>query len=181
MKEEISLSRVNRLINSGNVILVTSSYKDRSNIITLAWHSPISIKPPVIGISVAKTHFSSELILKGEEFIINIPDWSLLDKVIYCGKHSGRDVDKFKEAKLTKEKANRLIRTPKIFECIGSIECILRDYKEIGDHYLFIGEPIYVEAESELFKQDIWDTSKADLIYHLGSNFFMKSSKFIEK
>ncbi|HAV43597.1 TPA: hypothetical protein DCX15_06255 [bacterium] len=65
MKRSVPLSKVNRLINSGNLILVTSSYKDKANIITLAWHSPISIKPPIIGISVAKTHFSSELILKG--------------------------------------------------------------------------------------------------------------------
>lgn len=181
MKKEVFLSKVNRLINSGNVILVTSSYKDKSNIITLAWQTPVSLKPPIIGISVAESHFSSELILKSEEFIINIPDWSLLDKVIYCGRHSGRDVDKFKETNLTKEKANRLIRTPKISECIGSIECILRDYKKIGDHYLFFGEPIYAEADSHLFKEDIWDTSKAELIYHLGGNFFMKPSKSIER
>jgi flavin reductase (DIM6/NTAB) family NADH-FMN oxidoreductase RutF len=181
MKIQVQISRANRLINSGNIVLVTSNYKDKSNIVTLAWHTPVSLRPPVIGICVAKTHFSSELILKSEEFIVNIPDWSLLDKVIYCGKHSGRDIDKFEGTKLTPQKAERLIRTPKIAECIGSIECYLRDYKEIGDHFLFFGEPIYVEAESEFFKQDIWDTSKVSLIYHLGSNFFMKSSEFVEK
>jgi len=181
MKKEISLSKVNRLINSGNLVLVTSCSKDKSNIITLAWHSPVSFKPPIIGISVAKSHFSSELILKSEEFIINIPDWTLLDKVIWCGKHSGRDFDKFKETNFTPEKAERLIRTSKIVECIGSIECYLRDYKDIGDHILFFGEAIYAEADSEKFVNDIWDTSQAELIYHLGANFFMKSTEFIEK
>lgn len=181
MKKEVPLLRANRLINSGNIVLVTSAYKDKSNIVTLAWHSPVSYNPPILGILVAKEHFSSELILKSEEYIINIPEWSILDKVIWCGKYSGRDVDKFKETKLTPQKAKRLVKTPVIAECIGSIECYLRDYKEVGDHYLFLGESIYAEAESEFFKNDIWDTKKVELIYHLGKNFFMKSSPFIEK
>ncbi len=181
MKKEVPLSRANRLINSGNVILATSAYADRINIITLAWHLPVSLKPPVIGIAVASQHFSAELILKGEEFIINIPSWALLDKVIWCGKHSGRDFDKFKEAGLTKEPPHKLAKTPKISECIGSIECSLSDYKEVGDHYLFFGEAAYAEAEAEMFKDDVWDTCQAELIYHLGGNIFMKSSAQAER
>jgi len=181
MKREVSLGKANRLVNSGNVILVTSNYKDRNNIITLAWHTPLSLKPPLVAIGVAKAHFSSELILKREEFIINIPHWQLLDKVIFCGKYSGRDRDKFRETEFSAEKANQLTFTPKIGECIGSIECYLRDYKEAGDHILFLGEAISAEAEEKFFKNDVWDTSKVDLIYHLGANFFMKSSQFVEK
>ncbi|MCX7661060.1 MAG: flavin reductase family protein, partial [Candidatus Omnitrophica bacterium] len=177
----VPLSKVNRLINSGNLILVTSHYQGKSNIITLAWHMPISLKPPIIGIAVAKSHFSAELILKSKEFIVNIPDWSLLDKVIYCGKHSGKDIDKFKETGFTPQRAKKLSTVPKISECIGSIECCLREYKEIGDHFLFLGEALYAEAEEEFFKNDIWDTKRCALIYHLGANFFMKSAEFLQK
>ena len=179
MKVEIQRERATRLLSSGNVILVSSTYKDKTNIITLAWKTPLSHKPPLVGISIAKSHFSCELIEKSEEFIINIPNLHLIDKVVFCGKVSGRDVDKFKEAKLTPLKANRLIKTPLIFECIGNLEVILRDIREFGDHKLFVGEIIYAQAEEGLFDQT-WNVDKTKLIYHLGGSFFTCSGKMIQ-
>ncbi|MFH1338903.1 MAG: flavin reductase family protein [Candidatus Omnitrophota bacterium] len=179
MKVEIPSQRATRLLSSGNVILVTSAYKDKANIITLAWKTPLSHKPPLVGISIANTHFSSELIAKSEEFIVNVPDLSLLEKVVFCGKVSGRDADKFKETKLTPRKANRLVKTPLISECVGNLECYLRDIREFGDHKFIVGEIIYAQAEEELFDQT-WDVDKTRLIYHLGGSFFTSSGKMID-
>ena len=179
MKKEVPLAKANRLINSGQVILVTSSYKDKANIITLAWNTPLSHKPPLVGISVAKTHLSSELIIKSEEFIVNVPPVELLKQTIYCGTHSGREIDKFKEADLTAGRAKRLIKTPLIEECIGSLECYLRDVKEVGDHNLFIGEVICAQVEEDFF-DEVWKTDKVKLIYHLGGKFFTESGKLLE-
>ncbi len=176
MKVEVPLSQANRLINSGNVILVSSAYKDKSSIITIAWHCPISIKPPALGIAVGKTRFSRELIEKSEEFVVNIPDWKLLKAMLICGTISGREVDKFKEAKLTPEKAAKLLKAPKIKECLGAIECALIDKVPVGDHIMFLGEVVYAEAEEDFFQNGFWNTEKAELIYHLGGNRFMKSS-----
>ena len=179
MKVEIPRERATRLLSSGNVILVTCAYKDKANIITLAWKTPLSHKPPLVGVSIAKSHFSSELIEKSEEFIINVPDVSLLEKVVFCGKASGRDVDKFKQTELTPVKANRLIKTPLISECIGNLECRLRDIREFGDHNFFVGEVIYAQAEENLFNQT-WNVDKTKLVYHLGGSFFTSSAKMIE-
>ncbi|MBL7081799.1 MAG: flavin reductase family protein [Candidatus Omnitrophica bacterium] len=179
MKVEISQERATRLLSSGNVILATSAYKDRSNIITLAWKTPLSHKPPLVGISIAKSHFSCELVEKSEEFVINIPDVNLLEKVVFCGKVSGRDTDKFKETELTPIKAHRLINAPLISECMGNLECYLRDIREFGDHKLFVGEIIYAQAEENLFDQ-AWDVDKIRLIYHLGGIFFTSSDKMIK-
>ena len=179
MKVEIPPERATRLLSSGNVILVSSAYKDKTNIITLAWKTPLSHKPPLVGISIAKSHFSRELIEKSEEFIINVPDLDLLEKVVFCGKVSGRDVDKFKQTKLTPLKANRLVKTPLISECIGNLECYLRDIREIGDHKLFVGEIIYAQVEENLFEQT-WNVDKTRLIYHLGGSFFTSSDRMIE-
>lgn len=179
MKTSIPLNNASRLINSGEVILVTSAYKDKRNIITLAWVTPLSRAPALVGISIAKAHFSAELIQKSGEFIINVPSLEMLDKVMFCGKHSGRDVDKFSEAKLTAQKAERLVKTPLIDECIGHLECYLRDIKETGDHLLFIGEVIYASAEQGIFSE-VWDVDKVKLIYHLGGKIFTSSDKKIE-
>lgn len=179
MKKEVSLSKANRLINSGQLILVTSSYKDKFNIITLAWNMPLSHKPALLGISVAKTHLSSELIEKGGEFIVNVPSVKLLKQAIFCGTHSGRDVDKFSQTQLRPKKANRLTKAPLIEECIGHLECYLRDVKEAGDHNLFIGEVIYAQAQADLF-DEVWDVDKVKLIYHLGGKFFIDSGNLLE-
>lgn len=179
MKIEIPRQRSTRFLSSGNVILVSCAYKDKTNIITLAWKTPLSHNPPLVGISIAKSHLSAELIEKSEEFIINIPDLKLLEKAVYCGKVSGRDADKFKQAGLTAVKANRLIRTPLISECIGNLEVVLRDVRESGDHKFFVGEIIYAQAEEGLFEQT-WNVDRTKLIYHLGGNQFTSSEKMIE-
>jgi flavin reductase (DIM6/NTAB) family NADH-FMN oxidoreductase RutF len=179
MKIEVSKSNATRLINQGGVILVSSCYKDKQNIITLAWHTPISKNPPLLGIAIAKGHVSFELIKKSGEFIVNIPSADLLKQAIYCGSIHGDKVDKFKEAKLTPEKAERLIKTPRIKECIGHIECYLRDIKDIGDHGLFIGEIIYASAQQDLFKET-WQLDKTKLLFHLGGRYFTESAKVIE-
>jgi flavin reductase (DIM6/NTAB) family NADH-FMN oxidoreductase RutF len=178
MKKEVPKEKANRIINSGQVILVTCAHKDKTNIITLAWNSPLSHKPALLGISVAKTHLSAELIKASEEFIVNVPDLDLLQSVVYCGSHSGREVDKFQESGLTAQKANRLIKAPLIKECIGHLECYLADVKEAGDHFLFIGEVIYACAEDKLFA-DTWQVDKVKLIFHLGGKFFTTSDKQI--
>jgi flavin reductase (DIM6/NTAB) family NADH-FMN oxidoreductase RutF len=178
MKIEVPKEKATRLVNSGNLILVTSAYKDKTNIVTIAWHAPLCRKPPVIGISVAKSHLSCEFIQKSGEFIINIPDSALLKQTVYCGSLSGREKEKFSGAGLTPIKAKHLVKTPVIKECAGHIECYVRDAKECGDHILFAGEVLYAEAESGLFTE-IWETDKIKLIYHLGGKFFTTSDKLI--
>jgi flavin reductase (DIM6/NTAB) family NADH-FMN oxidoreductase RutF len=178
MKIEVPKEKSTRLINSGNLILVTSAYKDKTNIVTIAWHSPLCRKPPLVGISVAKSHLSCEFIQKAGEFIINIPDEPLLRKAVFCGSISGREREKFSEAGLTPVKAKHLVKTPVIGECPGHIECYVRDTKEFGDHVLYAGEVIYAEAEERLFQEN-WDTDKIKLIYHLGGKCFTTSEKLI--
>ncbi len=175
MKVEIPINQANRLINSGNVVMVTAQYKDKSSIITIAWHCPVSIKPSIIGVAVGKSRFSAELIERSGEFIVNVPGWELFEAMIFCGTRSGREVDKFQATGLTPLKPVKLLKPPRIKECIGAIECAVADKKEIGDHIMFFGEVAYAEAEEGFFKDGVWDTGSAELIYHLGGSYFMKS------
>ncbi|MBN2120385.1 MAG: flavin reductase family protein [Candidatus Omnitrophica bacterium] len=180
MKKEVDKKRACRLINSGNLILVSCSYKDKDNITTCAWHSPCSHTPACLLVALAKKHLSSELIRKSKEFIINIPSWQLKDKAVFCGSNSGRDIDKFQKAPLTREKALKLSKASKIKECIANIECSLIDIKEIGDHFLFFGEPVYAEVVEGIFDFDniVWK-EEADLLFHFGGKFFAKQGPFI--
>lgn len=173
MGEKVLLERRHyRLLHPCGTVLVTCCDKHgKPNIITLAWVAPASIQPPLAMIGVGKTRYSHNLI-RGGEFVINIPTADLLEKVQYCGETSGRQVDKFKETGLTPKKA-KFVKPPVIEECVGHLEC--RVVKEVptGDHTLFIGEVLAAYVRPDLFKEDGWVIEKVDLLQHVGGDVFV--------
>jgi flavin reductase (DIM6/NTAB) family NADH-FMN oxidoreductase RutF len=181
MKKAISSEDARRLINAGNLILVSAADGDKKSIATIAWHMPVSSEPPLIAVALSKEHYTSELIMMSEEFTINIPSWPILDKVILCGNVSGRDKDKFAEAGLTDDSPAKLVESPRVKECIASIECELYETKELGDHYIFIGQPVYAEVEEDLFADNAWDSAASELIFHLGGKYFCKAGERVAK
>ena len=64
-----------------------------------------------------------------------------------CGSKSGRDVDKFKETKLTRGKANELQYAPVIEESPVNIECKLERIEELGSHHMFIARVVSVQVD----------------------------------
>jgi len=177
LKEKIPISIANRLINSGPVVLVTTSWQAKSNIITIAWQTPVSHTPMLVAISVGKTRYSHELLEKSKEFVINIPTVDLLKQVDFCGNVSGRSVDKFKESGLTPIKAEK-VDAPLIKECIGHLECKLVETAPCGDHTIFIGEVVAAWVEKGLF-DGYWLVDKAKLIHHLGGTKYNTPDKRI--
>jgi flavin reductase (DIM6/NTAB) family NADH-FMN oxidoreductase RutF len=180
MKAAVTIEKASRLINCSPLVLISAGYQGKNNITTCAWHMPFSQHPPSLGIALAKKHFSSKLIKESQEFVVNIPHWGMLDKVVFCGSVSGYNIDKFSHTKLTIQKAQALEQAPKIEECLATIECKLFDTKDVSDHFLFFGKIVHAEADDKYFINDFWDTSKAELILHLGSRFFAKPSAYSE-
>jgi flavin reductase (DIM6/NTAB) family NADH-FMN oxidoreductase RutF len=171
-KVEVPISKAYRLINYGPVVLVTSAHKDRQNVMTVAWTSPLSAKPMLVGVSIASSHLSCEIIRKSEEFVINIPTFELKAKVEGCGSVSGREVDKFKEFGLTPEPASK-VRPPLIKECAAHLECSVVKAVETGDHTTFVGEVEAASAqEGFLTKDGVVDISKFKTLHHLGGEYF---------
>jgi len=154
--------------------LLTSKGKDgKDNVMALAWLTPLSEEPPLVGISVWKESLTSQNIKETKEFVINIPDINLKDKVLLCGSKSGREIDKFEKAKLTKENSKK-VNVCKIKECIGHVECKVKDVIETGECNFFIGEIVHAEVSKEHFKK-YW--VKEELLLHLGGKFFAKFKK----
>lgn len=174
MKKEVPLELAHRLINHGCVVLVTAAHRDRANVMALAWQTPLSAKPPLVGISVAETHFTHELIEASEEFALNIPGAELLAAVHRCGRISGRHHDKFREAGLTPVSAKK-IRAPLIEECLAHLECGVVARHRVGDHSLFVGEVIAASVTEELFSEYWLDVPEAVTIHHLGGNRYYLS------
>ncbi len=174
-KEEVT-GMIYRLMHPRNTILVTCvDTNGKPNIITLAWSMPISMKPAIVGISIAPGRYSHDLIADTKEFAINIPTREIARQTLYCGRVSGRSVDKFKQSGLTAIPAKK-IKPPLIKECVAHLECKVIEQLTLGDHTLFAGEVVTASADKGIFKE-FFDIKKADVVYHLGGDDFL----FLEK
>ena len=67
---------------------------------------------------------------------------------------SGRDVDKWKEMKLTKGGAAKLSYAPVILESPVNIECKVTEVKELGSHDMFLAQVVAVQVDEKYMKKD---------------------------
>lgn len=132
------------------VLATVSGAKD--NIITLAMCHVFSFKPLLIGVGIAPKRFSYTLFKESRDFAINVATEELLRQTELCGSRSGRTVDKFAAAKLTKEKAEK-ISAPLIAESPFNIECVKVKEVETGDHTWFIGEVVAARMDESYRKE----------------------------
>lgn len=153
------------LLNPVPVVMVTCVGADKKpNIITLAWVGTVNTKPPMISISIRKERYSYQLIKDTGQFVVNLTTKKLARAADFCGVKSGRDVDKFKAAKLTQEKAS-IVNVPLIAESPVNIECVVKNTIELGTHVLFIAEIVAVNIDEKLLDENgKLCLEKADLI-----------------
>jgi len=124
------------------VVLATSVDRlGKSNIITIGWVMRTNMDPPVLAIGLSKGSYSCANISRTGEFVLAIPGLTLAEAVMYCGSHSGAEVDKFKEAGLTPTEA-RIVRPPLIEECLCNLECKVIATQEVHSHRVFFGEVV---------------------------------------
>ncbi len=129
-------------------VMVSAGDQDgNTNIITIAWTGTICTNPAMLYISVRPERYSYQMIRESGEFVVNLTTEALAYATDYCGVKSGKDVDKWKEAKLTRGKANELRYAPTIEECPVNIECKVEEVKELGSHHMFIARVVSVQVD----------------------------------
>lgn len=136
---------------SGFPVVLGTAAAEKDNIITLAMCHVFSFRPPLIGVGIGPRRFSHGLFKESKDFAVNIPDRSMLRAVQICGSKSGRNVDKFEAAGLTRESAAK-ISAPLIAECPVNIECVKVREVDAGDHTWFIGEIVAARREESYDK-----------------------------
>lgn len=128
-------------------VMVSVADKDgNKNIITIAWAGTVCTNPPMVGISVRPSRHSYHMIMETGEFVINLTTEELAYAADYCGVRSGRDVDKWKELKLTPVKSD-VVKAPCIAESPVNIECRVTSVEKLGSHDLFVAEVVAVHVD----------------------------------
>ena len=158
-------------------VMVSCGTMEKSNIITVAWTGIINTNPAMVYISVRPTRFSHDIIKESREFVINLTNRQLAYATDWCGVKSGRDVDKFKEMKLTKEKAN-IVKAPLIKESPVSVECKVKEIVPLGSHDMFIAEIVAIDADEKYIdEKGAFDISKCDLIAYANGGYYPLEKK----
>jgi flavin reductase (DIM6/NTAB) family NADH-FMN oxidoreductase RutF len=125
-KREWPLKQVNRLIQTGPVVLVTTAHGGRANIMPMSWHTMLEFDPPLVGCVISREHFTHELLERSRECVLNLPTASLAREVVRCGNVSGRKTDKWAMCGWTPEPAT-VVSAPMIAVCYANLECRVRD------------------------------------------------------
>ena len=136
------------------VMVSAADREGNSNILTVAWTGTICSDPAMLYISVRPERYSYHMIKETGEFVVNLTTEKLAYATDWCGVRSGRDVDKWKEMKLTKGKAEKLEYAPIIQESPVNIECKVTEVKELGSHHMFLAEVKAVQVDEKYMKKN---------------------------
>lgn len=158
-------------------VLVSCGNMEKSNVFTVAWTGIINSSPAKTYISVRKERFSYDIIKNSKEFVLNITTKDLVRATDFCGVRSGKKVDKFKEMKLTKQKANE-VSCPLIGESPVNIECRVTDIIELGTHDMFVADILCVDIAKKLIdNKNKLNLDKANLIAYSHGEYFALGEK----
>ena len=158
-------------------VMVSSGTMDKSNIITVAWTGIINTNPAMVYISVRPERYSYDIIKENKEFVINLTSEDLTYATDWCGVKSGRNVDKFKELNLHKEKAE-FVKCPMIEESPVSIECKVKEIKELGSHHMFVAEVLAIHASDKYIdEKGAFDISKCNLVAYANGGYYKLDKK----
>lgn len=140
-----------RLLFPLPTVLVVTGNMTKANIVTIAWISVLSSKPPTIGISVGTKGLSGTLIRENGNFSVNIATAEIMKESDFCGITSGKDTDKFKKTGLTKT-PSAIIESPIIQQCPLNLECKLVESRIIGTTNHFVGEVVETHIDESKIK-----------------------------
>ncbi len=123
--KDIQIRKAFTLMESGPVVLVTTTDGKKNNIMTISWTMVVDFTPR-FAMTTGFWNSSFSALCKTKECVIAIPTVDLLDKVVGVGTCSGADTDKFKKFMLTPVKGKH-VAAPLIKECLANIECHVVD------------------------------------------------------
>ena len=171
-KKDFPVEKIRQLLEPGPVVLVTTRWKGKSNIMTMGWHAVMEFSPSLVGCVIAEGNVSFEMIRKSRECVLNVPTFELADTVVGIGNCDGDSIDKFEKFGLTPA-AGSEVKAPLIRECYANLECRISDARLVKKYNFFI---------LEVVKAHVATTPKYPrMLHYRGEGKFVTSGPVINK
>lgn len=171
-KTNLPVWQVRRYLEPGPIVLVSSAWQGKRNIMTMGWHTVMEFSPSLIGCIISSGNHSFEMVRRSRECVINLPTTALIDEVIGIGNCSGAEIDKFDHFGLTAEKAKK-VNAPLIRECYANFECRLADDSLVEKYDFFIWEVVKAHVAVS--------PKHPETLHYTGDGVFMVSGKIISR
>ncbi len=157
--------------------VVTAQARGRDNAMAVAWHTFISFKPPLYGVSISPKRFTYQLIVDSKEFGVNFLPFAKAELVASVGGSKGYEIDKFQRFNIARDKPVKTA-VPILKVAYAAYECKLVDDKLYGDHRWLVGEIVAVHLLKEAFTpEETLDLEKVSPILYLGHELYVTTSK----
>ena len=171
-KKDFPVSSIRQILEPGPVVLVSSAWKGKSNMMTMGWHTVIEFTPSLLGCVIAESNVSFEMIRKSRECVINVPTADLIDEVVGIGNCDGGKVDKFEKFHLTPAPASR-VAAPLIRECFANLECRIADARLVKKYNFFILEVVKAHVATA--------PKYPRTLHYRGEGIFITSGRVVNK
>jgi flavin reductase (DIM6/NTAB) family NADH-FMN oxidoreductase RutF len=172
VKRSFPVENVRRYLEPGPIVLVSSAWKGRRNIMTMGWHTVMEFSPSLIGCVISSANHSFEMLRRSHECVINLPTTALTDEVVGIGNSSGADIDKFDHFGLTAGKAKK-VEAPLIHECHANFECRLIDDSLVRKYNFFIWEVVHAHVAAS--------PKHPKTLHYTGDGVFMVAGNVISR
>lgn len=157
--------------------IVTVHARGKDNAMAVAWHCPLSVSPPLYGVSISPKRLTYELILEAGEFGVNFMPLERVELIASVGGSSGREIDKFQRFGMAKEKPLKT-SVPLLKDAYACYECKLVEHKTWGDHVWFVGEVVASHFEEDLFTaEQALDLERLSPTLYLGGELYITVAK----
>jgi len=161
MKKEIDREEIFKSVfclQPTRPILCTTKNEDATDhVAPFSWCVPISTKPPMLALSLLQTPKKSHSlsnIERTKEFVINLPDMSLIDDIVLTSYKTKYGENKFDRSKFTKMKS-KYVKPVCIKECRAHLECKAESIIYPGDHALIIANIINAVYDDDAFSDNM--------------------------
>ncbi|WP_296739718.1 flavin reductase family protein [Mesorhizobium sp.] len=171
-KNDFPVSQVRRYLEPGPIVLVSSKWQGKTNIMTLGWHTILEFSPSLVGLMISGGNHSFDMIRSSRECVINLPTTAMTDTVVKIGNTTGAEIDKFVEFGLTADVAQE-VAAPMICECHASFECRLHEDALVDRYNFFIFEVVKAHVAGS--------PKHPETLHYTGDGVFMVSGKIISR
>jgi flavin reductase (DIM6/NTAB) family NADH-FMN oxidoreductase RutF len=143
------------------------------NVAPFSYFNAISSQPPLVGISVTHRDGQPKDTLRNiqetGEFVVNIVNEKLLERVVHASGEWPREVDEFQLTGLTAVKSD-LVRAPRVAESPASLECRLFRVIELGNSFFVVGEIVRAHVADDVLTDGRVDPVKLRPVGRLGGD-----------
>jgi len=161
-------------------ILVGATVNGKANYLTIAYCGIAQHVPPMVFVTMGKTHYTNSGIKENKTFSVNIPSEEMVEITDYVGIYSGKRTDK---SGLFEVFYGVLETAPMIKQCPLNLECSLVESIDLGgSNDIFIGEIVEAYAEEKYLTEGLPDIEKIrPIIFAMHTNNYWKLGNLLGK